>query len=114
MTITITKLSPAKINLFLEVKNKRIDGYHDIQSLMTFCDFGDTLSVSKSKDFRIKLDGPFSSSLINKENLIQKTVKKLEDLFQRKFNVEVVLKKNYPLLLEWQAALQMLLPLLHV
>ena len=97
MTITITKLSPAKINLFLEVKNKRIDGYHDIQSLMTFCDFGDTLSVSKSKDFRIKLDGPFSSSLINKENLIQKTVKKLEDLFQRKFNVEVVLKKNLPI-----------------
>ena len=97
MTITITKLSPAKINLFLEVKNKRIDGYHDIQSLMTFCDFGDTLSVSKSKDFRIKLDGPFSSSLINKENLIQKTVKKLENLFERKFNVEVVLKKNLPI-----------------
>ena len=97
MTIAIKKLSPAKINLFLEVKNKRIDGYHDIQSLMTFCDFGDTLSVSKSKDFRIKLDGPFSSSLINKENLIQKTVKKLEDLFQRKFNVEVVLKKNLPI-----------------
>ena len=65
MTIAIKKLSPAKINLFLEVKNKRNDGYHDIQSLMTFCDFGDTLSVSKSKDFRIKLDGPFSSSLIN-------------------------------------------------
>ena len=97
MTIAIKKLSPAKINLFLEVKNKRIDGYHDIQSLMTFCDFGDTLSVSKSKDFRIKLDGPFSSSLINKENLIQKTVKKLEDLFQRKFNVEVVLKKKLPI-----------------
>ena len=97
MTITVTKLSPAKLNLFLEVKNKRNDGYHDIQSLMTFCDFGDTLSVSKSKDFRIKLDGPFSGSLINKENLIQKTVKKLENLFERKFNVEVVLKKNLPI-----------------
>ena len=97
MTITITKLSPAKINLFLEVKNKRNDGYHDIQSLMTFCDFGDLLCVSKSNDFRIKLEGPFSSSLINKENLIQKTVKKLEDLLQRKFNVEVVLKKNLPI-----------------
>ena len=97
MITTITKLSPAKINLFLEVKNKRNDGYHDIQSLMTFCDFGDKLCVSKSKDFRIKLDGPFSGSLINKENLIQKTVKKLENLFERKFNVEVVLKKNLPI-----------------
>ena len=97
MTITITKLSPAKLNLFLEVKNKRNDGYHDIQSLMTFCDFGDILCVSKSNDFRIKLDGPFSSSLINKENLIHRTVKKLEDLFERNFNVEVVLKKNLPI-----------------
>jgi len=97
LTIAIKKLSPAKINLFLEVKNKRNDGYHDIQSLMTFCDFGDKLCVSKSKDFRIKLDGPFSGSLINKENLIQKTVKKLENLFERKFNVEVVLKKNLPI-----------------
>ena len=60
---------------------------------MTFCDFGDLLCVSKSNDFRIKLEGPFSSSLINKENLIQRTLKKLEDLFERKFNVEVVLKK---------------------
>ncbi len=97
MTITITKLSPAKINLFLEVKNRRNDGYHDIQSLMTFCDFGDMLCVSKSNDFRIKLDGPFSSSLINKENLIHRTLKKLEDLFERNFNVEVVLKKNLPI-----------------
>ena len=86
MTIAIKKLSPAKINLFLEVKNKRNDGYHDIQSLMTFCDFGDTLSVSKSKDFRIKLDGPFSSSLINKENLsdvkkaMLRALKKVETL----------------------------------
>ena len=44
------------------------------------------------------LDGPFSSSLINKENLIHRTVKKLEDLFERNFNVEVVLKKIYQLL----------------
>ena len=97
MTISITKLSPAKINLFLEVKSKREDGYHNIQSLMTFCDFGDMLCVSKSNDFKIKLEGPFSSLLVNKENLINRTVKKLEDLFKRNFNVEVILKKNLPI-----------------
>lgn len=97
MTLSITKLSPAKINLFLEVKSKRDDGYHDIQSLMTFCDFGDILCVSKSDNFNIKLEGPFSSSLANKENLIYSTVIKLEDLFERSFNVEVILKKNLPI-----------------
>ena len=97
MTNSITKLSPAKINLFLEVKSKRDNGYHNIESLMTFCNFGDIICVSESTDFKIKLEGPFSSSLINKENLIQRSVKKLEDLFERNFNVEVVLKKNLPI-----------------
>ena len=97
MTVSVTKLSPAKINLFLEVKSKRDDGYHEIQSLMTFCDYGDTVCVSKANDFKIRLEGPYASFLANKENLIHRAVKKLEELFKRKFNVEVTLKKNLPI-----------------
>lgn len=36
-------LSPAKINLFLHITGKRIDGYHDLYTLMTCLDFGDIL-----------------------------------------------------------------------
>ena len=97
MTVSVTKLSPAKINLFLEVKSKRDDGYHEIQSLMTFCDYGDMVCVSKANDFKIRLEGPYASFLANKENLIHRAVKKLEELFKRKFNVEVTLKKNLPI-----------------
>lgn len=35
--------SPAKINLFLRVLGRRIDGYHELATLMQAVDFGDTL-----------------------------------------------------------------------
>ncbi|MCP4115476.1 MAG: 4-(cytidine 5'-diphospho)-2-C-methyl-D-erythritol kinase [Desulfobacteraceae bacterium] len=36
-------LSPAKINLFLHVTARRNDGYHELYTLMTCLDFGDTV-----------------------------------------------------------------------
>ena len=97
MISKVTLFSPAKINLYLNVKNRRKDGYHNIESLMTFCDCGDEITVNKSKKFNLKIKGPFSKFLINKENLIEKSVKKLEDFYERDFKVEVILKKNLPI-----------------
>ena len=65
MVKEICKFSPAKINLYLEVKNKRNDGFHNIESLMTFCDYGDLISVRRSNSFKFKINGPFSETLIN-------------------------------------------------
>ena len=39
-------LSPAKINLFLQIKGKRPDGYHDLVSLMCCVGLYDTVSLS--------------------------------------------------------------------
>ena len=50
----ISKLSPAKINLYLEIINKRCDGFHNIESLMTFCNYGDVIKVKRSKNFNFK------------------------------------------------------------
>lgn len=35
--------APAKINLFLHVNGRRADGYHELQTVFQFLDFGDTL-----------------------------------------------------------------------
>lgn len=43
-------LSPAKINLFLEVVGKRPDGYHDLRSLMCCITLNDTLAFDMSAD----------------------------------------------------------------
>ena len=36
MLTEVKKISPAKINLYLEVQVKTDDGYHELESLMTF------------------------------------------------------------------------------
>ena len=68
MNDDVTKLSHAKINLYLEVLEKTSDGYHNIESLMTFCDFGDIISIKKAKSFKFTIDGPFSKNLSQKDN----------------------------------------------
>ena len=47
-----TWLSPAKINLYLAVTGCREDGFHEIDSLVTLLDFGDSLRVEPSRGGR--------------------------------------------------------------
>ncbi len=48
-------LSPAKINLGLKIPFKRIDGYHEIQSIFLRLNWGDTISFhfTESQDFKL-------------------------------------------------------------
>jgi 4-diphosphocytidyl-2-C-methyl-D-erythritol kinase len=45
--------APAKLNLFIHVLGRRDDGYHDIQTVFQFLDFGDRLSFDSSANGRI-------------------------------------------------------------
>ena len=49
-TSTITRLSPAKINLFLHITGKRADGYHNLQTVFRLLDWGDYLHFSVTDD----------------------------------------------------------------
>jgi len=42
-TEKLTIFSPAKVNLHLAVKNRREDGFHDLESLFLTLNFGDLL-----------------------------------------------------------------------
>mgnify|MGYP000719029072 CR=1 FL=1 len=44
----ITRLSPAKLNLFLHITGKRADGYHNLQTVFRLLDWGDYLHFSVS------------------------------------------------------------------
>ncbi|MDA8256490.1 MAG: 4-(cytidine 5'-diphospho)-2-C-methyl-D-erythritol kinase [Betaproteobacteria bacterium] len=50
--------APAKINLFLHVVGRRADGYHLLQTVFRFLDFGDTLYCEPRSDGRILLATP--------------------------------------------------------
>ena len=53
----------AKINLNLSVLGKRADGYHVLDSLVTFALLGDELSVSSSDELTLTYEGAFASDL---------------------------------------------------
>jgi len=46
--------APAKINWFLHVVGKRDDGYHDLQTVFQFLDYGDELTFELRDDGEIK------------------------------------------------------------
>ncbi len=45
--------SPAKLNLFLYITGQRSDGYHNLQTLFQFLDYGDSLQIEISLDGRL-------------------------------------------------------------
>ncbi|WP_218689338.1 4-(cytidine 5'-diphospho)-2-C-methyl-D-erythritol kinase [Psychrobacter sp. BF1] len=53
---SITRLSPAKINLFLHITAKRADGYHNLQTVFRLLDWGDYLHFLLT-DKVVNIDG---------------------------------------------------------
>ena len=56
----ITEKSPAKINLFLKIINKRKDGYHNIRTGITFLNIHDEISIEPHQRFKVIYSGKFS------------------------------------------------------
>ena len=56
----IVEKSPAKINLFLKIINKRNDGFHNIRSGVTFIDLCDEIIVRPNNKFEVIYSGKFS------------------------------------------------------
>lgn len=61
--------SPAKLNLFLYITGQRADGYHTLQTLFQFLDYGDTLTIVPRQDGQLQLLTPVDG-VPNEENLI--------------------------------------------
>tara|TARA_R110002095_G_scaffold92472_1_gene80818 strand:+ start:25594 stop:26457 length:864 start_codon:yes stop_codon:yes gene_type:complete len=47
---SITLPSPAKLNLFLHITGRRPDGYHELQTLFQFLDYGDDLTFTPTPE----------------------------------------------------------------
>ena len=54
--------APAKINLFLHITAKRADGYHELQTIFQFLDYGDELFFELNEDGCIDRDYDFGFS----------------------------------------------------
>ena len=50
--------APAKLNLFLEILDRRADGYHEIETLMVAIGICDTIDFSATDEDRLRTDVP--------------------------------------------------------
>jgi 4-diphosphocytidyl-2-C-methyl-D-erythritol kinase len=87
----------AKVNLFLHVGEKREDGFHPLQSLAVFADFGDRLSAEDADDLSLVLEGPFAAGLEGNDNLVLRAARTLAERAGRPAQAKITLTKNLPL-----------------
>ena len=68
--------SPQKLNLFLYITGQRADGYHTLQKLFQFLDYGDTISIELRDDGDIRLLTPVEG-VEHEDNLIVRAARLL-------------------------------------
>ena len=96
MPAEFTELSPAKLNLFLKIINKRNNGYHNLRSGVTLINIYDEVIAKKDSKFSVKYIGEFSP--INnkfKDCIVDKIFLKLN---LPKPNYCFIIKKNIPIM----------------
>lgn len=90
----LTLLSPAKVNLFLRILNRRPDGYHEIATAMQTIAVADTLFLTLADSDHLSCSDP--SIPVDDSNLVMKAV----HLFRRKtgaaFGAKIHLQKIIP------------------
>jgi len=91
---------PAKINLTLEIVNKREDGFHNIKSIMQLIDLYDylTITITPAENAKIILSGTNNEIPYDERNLVYKAA----DLFLKtakinSYSIEIHIEKNIPI-----------------
>ncbi|WP_340150828.1 4-(cytidine 5'-diphospho)-2-C-methyl-D-erythritol kinase [uncultured Sneathiella sp.] len=93
----LTGIARAKINLYLHVTGKRPDGYHLLDSLVVFADYGDELTVESDSSLSLEISGPFSAGIrAMDDNLILKAARLLQEKAVVKKGAKIKLVKNLP------------------
>jgi 4-diphosphocytidyl-2-C-methyl-D-erythritol kinase len=72
---SLAEFAAAKVNLTLEIKGRRPDGYHELESLVMFADFGDRLRLRPGGPLSVTTDGPCAAALGDGENLVGRAAK---------------------------------------
>ena len=74
----LTVPAPAKLNLMLHITGQRTDGYHELQTIFQFLDYGDQLSFQVRHDNELTLT-PEIAGVNFEDNLIIKAARSLQN-----------------------------------
>lgn len=86
----------AKINIGLDVLQRREDGYHDVRMIMQTVHLYDWLTIRKSKEAGIHLSSNLYYLPVNENNLIYKAADLLIKEFSIEEGLEIELEKHIP------------------
>ena len=88
--------APAKLNLYLHVTGRRGDGYHELDSLVTFTALADTLEIAPAESLNLTVTGPFAPALSGADNLAMRAAAALAERLGRPASVRIALHKRIP------------------
>ncbi|CAO3405147.1 4-(cytidine 5'-diphospho)-2-C-methyl-D-erythritol kinase [Azospirillum palustre] len=110
--LPIVEAAPAKLNLYLHVTGRRADGYHELDSLVAFAEFGDSIALTpaaarvalRGADLpparpRLAITGPFGPALMGENpasNLVMCAAHALAVRLGREADVMIALTKALP------------------
>lgn len=87
---TVEVLAPAKVNLTLHVTGQRADGYHLLDSLVTFAGIGDRITAVVADETSLTVTGPFAGDLLGGDNLVLRAADAMQ------VTAAITLEKNLP------------------
>ncbi len=93
---TVTEPARAKLNLALHVRHRRPDGYHELETLFAFVEYGDTVRVTPAEADSFTMTGPFAGVLAGEgDNLVTRAAARFRAAFGCGPHA-IVLEKNLP------------------
>ncbi len=88
--------APAKLNLFLHVVGRRSDGYHLLQSVFRFVDFGDSLAFAVREDGGVRRTNALPG-LDPERDLCVRAARLLQEASGCRLGVDITLEKRLPM-----------------
>lgn len=92
----IIETAPAKLNLALHVRARRPDGYHELETLFAFVEYGDQVRVAAADADSFTVTGAFSGDLASEgDNLVTRAAARFGERFGGGAHA-IVLEKRLP------------------
>lgn len=94
---SLTEVARAKVNLTLRVVGRRVDGYHDLESVVAFADCADRLRLEPAVETTLTTTGPRAQDCgETADNLVLKAVQQLRERVEGLRSGHFTLDKHLP------------------
>ena len=87
--------APAKLNLFLHVTGRRVDGYHELQTVFVFLDYCDELSFRITRDGNLSHTQPIAG-VDEESELCLRAARLLQQHTGTRLGAEITINKRIP------------------